>query len=78
MTPKPSSKNELAHAFRKAGPYLNIGYTLLGGILLFGYLGHLVDGWLNKNPIFLLLGLFLGLAAGFYNMFKVLRQLDRE
>lgn len=72
------SKGDDKQAFRKAGPYLNIGYTLLGSILFFAYLGYWVDKWSGKKPIFLITGLFLGLFGGFYNMIKVLQQLDRK
>ncbi len=72
------SKSEESSAFRKAGPYLNIGYTLFGSILFFAYLGYWVDKWSGTKPLFLIIGLFLGLFAGFYNMFKVLQRLDRK
>jgi F0F1-type ATP synthase assembly protein I len=72
------SKSEEGNAFRKAGPYLNIGYTLFGSILLFAYLGYWVDKWSGQKPLFLIIGLFLGLFGGFYNMIKVLQQLDRK
>jgi F0F1-type ATP synthase assembly protein I len=73
-----SQKNDIESAFRKASPYLNIGYTLFGAIAIFGYLGYRLDLWSGKRPLFLLIGLFLGLFLGFYNMIKVIRQLDRE
>lgn len=72
------SKNDDRNAFRKAGPYLNIGYTLFGSILFFAYIGYLVDNWSGKKPLFLIIGLFLGLFGGFYNMIKVLQRLDRK
>lgn len=73
-----SSKSDVKDAFRKAGPYLNIGYTLFGSILFFAYMGHLIDDWTGKKPLFLIIGVFLGLFGGFYNMIKVLQQLDRK
>jgi F0F1-type ATP synthase assembly protein I len=73
-----SSKNDDQSAFRKAGPYLNIGYTLFGSVLFFAYIGYLIDSWFEKKPLFLIIGLFLGLFGGFYNMIKVLQQLDRK
>ncbi len=75
---KKLSKSDESNAFRKAGPYLNIGYTLFGSILFFAYLGYWVDKWFGKKPLFLIIGLFLGLFGGFYNMIKVLQQLDRK
>jgi len=75
---KRSQKSEINSAFRKAGPYLNIGYTLLGGIIVFGYLGNWLDKKTDSAPLFLITGLFIGLALGFYNMVKVLNQITRK
>ncbi|HGY56849.1 MAG TPA: AtpZ/AtpI family protein [Caldithrix abyssi] len=72
------SKSEINNAFRKAGPYLNIGYTLLGGILVFGYLGNWLDEKAGTEPLFMITGLFAGLALGFYNMIKVINQITRR
>ena len=57
---------------------MNIGYTLLGGIVVFGYLGSLLDKKTDSAPLFLIIGLFIGLALGFYNMVKVLNQMTRK
>ncbi|HID40182.1 MAG TPA: AtpZ/AtpI family protein [Calditrichaeota bacterium] len=75
---KKLQKSEINNAFRKAGPYLNIGYTLLGGIIVFGYLGNWLDKKTELTPLFLIVGLFVGLALGFYNMIKVLNQITRK
>lgn len=72
-----SSNDEANRSFRKAAPYLNIGYTLAGGILLFAYIGYLIDEKTQQAPLFLVLGVFLGFGLGFYNMIKVLKNLDR-
>lgn len=37
----------------------------------FGF-GYLIDSFLNFNLFFKLLGLFVGLAAGFYSVYKLL------
>jgi len=41
-----------------------LGVGLVGGLL--------IDRWLKTAPWFLLAGLLLGTAAGFYGMFKML------
>ena len=35
-------------------------------------LGYLIDNFLNFNLFFKLIGLFIGLAAGFYSVYKLL------
>ena len=68
----------LAQAFRKAAPYVNSVYVLFGAVALFGWLGWLGDQKLNTTPLFFILGLFGGLAAGFYNFYKILKNLEKE
>ncbi len=34
--------------------------------------GYFLDKWLDTKPIFILIGMLLGLAAGFYGMYKML------
>jgi F0F1-type ATP synthase assembly protein I len=65
-------------AFKKAEPYLNISYTLAGSIALFGYLGHWLDKKFQTHPYLLLLGIFIGLFLGYYNMIKVVKGLGKK
>ena len=69
--------NETVSAFQKAAPYLNIVYTFFGSIILFGYGGYLLDEWLDRAPVFLISGVFLGFGLGFYRMIKVVKDLER-
>ncbi len=39
--------------------------------------GYWADRWLGTNPWLLLLGLGIGIAAGFTNMFRSLREMER-
>ena len=73
-----SKPKEINSAFVNAGPYLNIGYFFIGAFVLLGYIGFKIDEQYNFKFIFLLTGLFLALALGFYNMFKVLSQIEKK
>ena len=53
----------------EASRYLGVGMTWALSTALFLWLGTLADGWLNTEPIFTLLGAFIGAAAGFYYMY---------
>lgn len=59
--------------------YLNLafsfGVTMILAILLGFYGGDWVDRRLGTSPIFLLLGIFLGIGAGFYNLWSELSKL---
>ena len=75
---KKSDSGSLSQAFRKAAPYVNSVYVLIGSVALFAWLGWLADQKLNTAPLFFILGLFGGLASGFYNFYKILKNLEKE
>ena len=50
--------------------YMSLGFELAAPVMLLTYGGYWLDGRLGTLPWFLLLGLLLGMAAGFYNLFR--------
>ncbi|MGD9898374.1 MAG: AtpZ/AtpI family protein [Calditrichaceae bacterium] len=74
---KPGS-SDLNKAFHKAAPYLNIGYVLTGSVIFFAVAGNWVDKKFDHQPLFLIIGVFVGLILGFYNMIKVIQELERK
>ena len=63
---------------RGAGAYLGLGLQFAISILLFLYAGQWLDRKLGSAPLFLILGVFLGAGAAFYNMYKKLMAAQRE
>ncbi len=47
------------------------GMELVAAIVLCTALGIALDRWLATSPLFLLIFFFLGLATGFYNVYRV-------
>jgi F0F1-type ATP synthase assembly protein I len=71
--------NSLANSFsylqkiiRQSGPAMGASYTLIGSILILGALGYFIDKWKDTSPIFLLIGLLLGIIIGFYEIAKTI------
>jgi len=54
------------------GRYGGHGLTIGIATALFAWLGWLLDGRLHTEPLFVLLGTFVGFAAGFYSMMRQL------
>lgn len=54
------------------GRYGGHGLTIAVSTALFGWLGVLADDRLGTEPLFVLLGVFLGFGAGFYSMYSKL------
>jgi F0F1-type ATP synthase assembly protein I len=55
----------------KAAPFAAASYTLIGAIILLGFIGYGIDRWRGTSPWFLLGGLLLGLIVGFYDLARV-------
>jgi ATP synthase protein I len=69
--PPPSSESETS-SIGAAAKYAGLGFQLVASILLFLYLGRWVDRRIGTEPLFLLLGVFTGLAASIYSMYRSL------
>lgn len=59
-------QDNVARSGRAAGA----SYTLVGGIILLGGLGYVLDGRLGTQPWLLLSGLLVGIVVGFYEIVK--------
>ena len=58
--------------YADVGRYMGVGLTIALSTGLFLWLGTLADGHWHTEPIFTLLGAFVGAAAGFYHMYHQL------
>lgn len=57
--------------------YGNLSLELLSGVLVGAFGGYWLDRWLGTSPWLLLIGFFLGAAAGFLNIFRLVSS-ERE
>lgn len=55
-----------------AAPAVAASYTLTGAILLLGGIGYALDVRYDTAPVFVVIGLLLGVAAGLYHLAKML------
>ena len=55
---------------RKSGPSASAAYTLLVAVLFLGGVGFYADHYFNSSPLFILIGLLIGLIIGFYELAK--------
>jgi F0F1-type ATP synthase assembly protein I len=68
----------LAAAYRKAGPYLNLGIEFAAAILLCLFGGRWLDGKLGTAPYLMLVGTFLGITVGFLNLYRTAIRLQER
>ena len=57
--------------------FADLGLRMGAAILVFTYLGHLLDGWLDTYPLFLLVLGFLGLAGGMASVYYTIYPRER-
>jgi len=50
--------------------YLGLGIEMAAPVVLFMFAGYLLDGWIDSQPLFTLGGALVGIAVGFYNLFR--------
>ncbi len=63
-------------AWRELGSYAFVGTTFVTCVVVGLAGGYWADRWLGTQPWLLLLGLGLGIAAGFVNLFRAIKQLS--
>lgn len=57
---------------------IRAGAELLVPILVAGFIGYQIDGWLETKPIFLIILLLLGMGAGFLNVYRITVAIDQN
>lgn len=60
--------------YRMAG----VGFEFAVAIALFGGIGWLLDGWLKTSPWLLIVGVFVGFAAGLGIVIKLAKQMFHD
>jgi F0F1-type ATP synthase assembly protein I len=59
------------HPMQAMGLMSAIISQLVGSILIGVFAGQWLDGYLHTKPVFLIVGLLLGLATGIYGLLKL-------
>lgn len=65
-------------SWRGLGPLFQLGMTFVMSTVLGLAGGFWVDRWLGTGPWLLLLGLGFGIAAGFVNLFRSVKDAERR
>ncbi len=63
---------------RKLGVLSGVGLTLVISTVLGLWGGYVLDRWLGSSPWLMLVGLLLGIASGFVNLFHAAGIFGRE
>ena len=63
---------------RQVGVLSGVGLTLVISTVLGLWGGYVLDRWLGSAPWLMLVGLLLGIASGFVNLFRAAGLFSRE
>jgi F0F1-type ATP synthase assembly protein I len=58
--------------FKSSGSAADAGWTLSGSVIACLLIGYMIGEYFGKNPAATIIGLFLGIVVGFYNLAKVM------
>ena len=58
------------------GQGLRIGIEMVVSVAVGAGIGYFIDGWADTRPLFMIVFLFLGFAAGIMNVLRIARGLD--
>lgn len=72
-----NSSRELTRSLVKADKMLQIAFMLPTAVLVGWLIGAGLDHWLHQHWIYLA-GIFLGIGAGFVEIFRLMRELEGE
>lgn len=73
-----STLDSLSEAYRKLGPYLNLGYFFVVAIGGLTFLGWRLDRSWGTRPWMTLAGAVLGITTSFYYFFKTVLNSENE
>jgi len=66
---KPDTKKFLKEIFSGGYKASTIGMTLVFSIFIGGFFGYLLDNYFNTGYLFKIIGLIVGIIAGFRNVY---------
>jgi ATP synthase protein I len=78
------SEAELDRRSSTLGKAFKISTELVAGVFVGGFIGYALDNWLmpklgvHTTPLFLIVFLLLGIAAGFINVFRAAREMGEK
>ena len=55
-----------------------LSVEIIAAFVVCGYLGWVIDGWLDTKPAFLLVFVVIGMFVGVYNVYKVAKAMNPE
>jgi ATP synthase protein I len=72
------ARRDNRRAFSSVGLVMGLGFSAVGSLLVGILGGMVVDRWLHTAPLFLIIGILLGLGAAMLGVYRlVMQELNR-
>lgn len=78
MYSKPTKDEGFVNSLRDVGPYLGLGLQLAVIIVVMVFIGDWLDSKFKTNYLFTLVGGFVGIGVGIYNLIKTVNDLEKK
>ncbi|MEN8154807.1 MAG: AtpZ/AtpI family protein [Acidobacteriota bacterium] len=63
---------------KKLAAYSTLGLMFPASIVVGLFIGYFLDEIFNTSPVLLIIFTLYGIAAGFYNFFKIIKKYDKR
>jgi ATP synthase protein I len=71
-------RGDVGESYRRAGPYLDASWQLVGSVVLWVAVGWFLDKKAHTAPWLLVAGSVVGMGIGFYLFFRALSAIGRK
>jgi F0F1-type ATP synthase assembly protein I len=75
---QPGKGEDAGESYRRAGPYIDASWQLVGSLGLWTAVGWFLDWKLGTRPWLLVTGSLFGIGLGFYLFFRVIADIGKR
>lgn len=68
----------VGRAIKEMAPYSGLGLQLAFTIVIFWFIGKMIDEHYGTSPLWMIVGAMLGIVVGMYNFIKVVVELTKK
>jgi F0F1-type ATP synthase assembly protein I len=75
---KEKAIQSIGRAVREIAPYSGLGLQLAVTVVLFWFIGKMIDEHYGTQPLWMIVGAMVGIAVGMYNFIKSVIELGKK
>jgi F0F1-type ATP synthase assembly protein I len=68
----------ISRILREVAPYTGLGFQLAITVIVFWFIGRLIDNAYGTEPIWMIIGAVAGITVGMYNFIKSVIELNKK